>query len=119
MSCLHVCPSCARHVRSDETSCPFCERLLPEDFAVCGPARATDRPLTRAALVLMSATALTACGKTSTSSPGSGVDIYGPAPVDVRADSGATEAQMPVAVYGPPPMDPPDAVADPQMEPKK
>jgi hypothetical protein len=27
---LRPCPSCARHVRSSESACPFCETALPE-----------------------------------------------------------------------------------------
>lgn len=113
MSCLHLCPSCARHIRAEETSCPFCATVLPDDFGVCTePRAAAGRPLTRAALVLMTATAITACGKSGSSdptSPGSGVDIYGPAPV---ADAGRAEpAPLPVAVYGPPP------IADAGVEP--
>jgi hypothetical protein len=104
--CLHVCPSCARHVRSIETTCPFCEEALPDDFGVCGEPRAAGRPLTRAAFLLMSATALTACGKSP--GAGGGADIYGPPPVDARPDSGTTTAPepvpQPVAVYGPAPV---------------
>ena len=51
MSCLHVCPSCARHVRSIETTCPFCDETLPGDFGVCGEPRASGRPLSRAAFL--------------------------------------------------------------------
>ena len=114
MSCLHVCPACARHVRSIETTCPFCDETLPDDFGVCGEPRASGRPLSRAAFLLMSATALTACGKTT--GAGGGADIYGPPPVDVRADAGDAGMKAmnpepipePVAVYGPAP------VADPK-----
>ncbi len=106
MSCLHLCPHCARHVKKEETTCPFCASVLPADFGVCTEARApAGRPLTRAALVLLGATAIGACGKSGANdpaSPGSGVDIYGPAPV---ADAGgAAPEPLPVAVYGPPPM---------------
>ena len=111
MSCLHVCPSCERHVRSIEKACPFCEATLPDDFGVCGEPRAMGRPLTRAAFILMSATALTACGKST--GMGGGAEIYGPPPVDVRPDASAkTQTQPnppdpqpePVAVYGPAPV---------------
>jgi hypothetical protein len=105
MSCLHVCPSCERHIRSVETSCPFCDVALPEDFGVCDEPRATGRPLTRAAFILMSATALTACGKSTGpgTGPGGGAEIYGPPPVDVRPDAGPPQ-EMPVTVYGPAPV---------------
>jgi hypothetical protein len=122
MSCLHLCPACERHVRSVETTCPFCDATLPEDFGVCAEPRATGRPLTRAAFILMSATALTACGKSAGPGvgPGGGAEIYGPPPVDVRPDASATTQNQPppptpqpepVAVYGPAP------VADPVPAP--
>lgn len=130
MSCLHVCPSCERHVRSVETICPFCDATLPDDFGVCGEPRGTGRPLTRAAFILMSATALTACGKTAGpgAGPGGGAEIYGPPPVDVRPDASASPQNEPVpqgepvSVYGPAPTaDPPapSVVPAPTPAPKK
>lgn len=128
MSCLHVCPSCERHVRSVETICPFCDATLPDDFGVCGEPRGTGRPLTRAAFILMSATALTACGKTAGpgAGPGGGAEIYGPPPVDVRPDASATNENQPVprpeavAVYGPAPVaDAGDPMVVPAPTPKK
>jgi hypothetical protein len=97
MSCLHVCPACSRHVRANEPACPFCALVLPADFSVC--ARATrpppSRPLTRASLVLMGATALAACGKSTGAPTG---------PPAVQGDAGAGPIEMPVAVYGPAPV---------------
>lgn len=122
MSCLHVCPSCERHVRSVETTCPFCDVTLPDDFGTCGEPRATGRPLTRAAFILMSATALTACGK-STGGAGGGAEIYGPPPVDVRPDAGAkmqnqppTPQGEPVSVYGPAPVADAGAPPEPKIK---
>ena len=130
MSCLHVCPSCERHVRSVETICPFCDATLPDDFGVCGELCGIGRPLTRAAFILMSATALTACGKTAGpgAGPGGGAEIYGPPPVDVRPDASASPQNEPVpqgepvSVYGPAPTaDPPapSVVPAPTPAPKK
>lgn len=124
MSCLHVCPSCGRHVRSTETTCPFCDVALPDDFSVCGEPRAVGRALTRAAFLLMSATALTACGKSTSggAGAGSGADIYGPPPVDVRSDAAAWNARdadsvKAVTVYGPAPIA--DAGPEPEISPPK
>lgn len=66
--------------------------------------------MTRAAFILVSATALTACGKSP--GAGGGAEIYGPPPVDVRADASANTqnqpppsmSEAPVTVYGPPPI---------------
>lgn len=121
--CMHPCPSCARHVRSYETACPFCEARLPGECTLpddvgAEPRSPGGRPLTRAALVLMGATAITACGKSGANDPaahGSAVDIYGPAPV---ADAGLAEPPpLPVAVYGPPPIA--DAAVDPSEPPPR
>jgi hypothetical protein len=122
MSCLHVCPSCGRHVRSSETTCPFCDVALPDDFGVCGEPRATGRPLTRAAFILMSATALTACGKSAApgggETPGGGAEIYGPPPVVVQPDAGTSVREMPVSVYGPAPVADAGAVPPELKKPK-
>jgi hypothetical protein len=47
---LLACPACARHVRVDETRCPFCRVALPGDFGA-GPAPVPPpRGLSRAEL---------------------------------------------------------------------
>ena len=120
MTCLHVCPSCTRHVRSTETTCPFCDAVLPEDFGVCGEPRAKGRPLTRAAFVLMSATALTACGKTAgPSNAGPGVDVHPDAGANMQNQMDASVREMPLTVYGPPPTSDAGAVPIPKPVPQK
>ena len=45
MKSLALCPGCARHVKPDETVCPFCQgALVPQrtTASVWGPARVTD-----------------------------------------------------------------------------
>jgi hypothetical protein len=113
-----VCPSCERHVRSVETTCPFCDLTFSEDFGVCGEPRITGRPLTRAAFILMSATALTACGKSA--------EIGGQPPVDVRDagpntqnQGGGTPTELPTTVYGPAPVADAGAVPVPTPAPEK
>lgn len=65
MAALVTCPSCARHVRSSETACPFCSVALPERASDAAPASPFTGRLTRAALVFAGAAAVAACGKTA------------------------------------------------------
>lgn len=101
--CLHPCPSCARHVRADETTCPFCDAALSADLAACASARAPGQALSRAALVFATAAAIasTACGKeakdvpskrsTADASSPLAVPAYGPPPQMLERDAGAPE----------------------------
>jgi hypothetical protein len=92
MPTLVPCPGCARHVRANETACPFCDAAIGEPVERVFAPIANDRLFTRAALTFatVAATSLTACGKESTDKPP-------PAPTNT-ADPG------PVPVYGPAPM---------------
>ena len=78
---LLPCPGCARHIRSDETACPFCDRAV----AFCAGGRcgqSAERPLSRAAVLFLGATALAACGKRDS---GMTIALYASAPVDDAA----------------------------------
>jgi hypothetical protein len=75
---LVQCPGCARHIRRDETACPFCHRAVA--FEACDGNCQTSLAPSRAAVLFIGATALAACGKEN----GGGSEV--------------------VAVYGPPPM---------------
>ena len=78
---LVPCPSCERHIRSDETACPFCTQ--PVAFCTSGRcAENGERALSRAAVLVLGATALAACGKRD---GGATVTLYGAAPVDADA----------------------------------
>lgn len=111
MSVLVPCPSCARHIRGSETSCPFCgattHGLL--DSAPREAPRGLDprRSLSRAALALASIAAVTACGKTTSSAYG------GPPPTmaDAAPPAPNTESPSAPAYGGPPPMLTADAAA--------
>jgi len=74
MSALNPCPSCNRHVRADETACPFCAAALPSRASL--PERVLPRGrLSRAALIAAGATlaGLSACSSsTSGSDAGTG-----------------------------------------------
>ncbi len=110
---LKLCASCARHVRTTDTTCPFCNSV--QSTAVPQPiSRAT-----RAAMVFGGATLVVAgvaCGgntddgtkdastsptsTTTSTSTSTAAPAYGAPPQDAATDTG------PVAMYGaPPPQD--------------
>jgi hypothetical protein len=111
---LHPCESCSRHFRADEAACPFCGAAAPA-IAARDAVTSAARPVTRAALLFMGATAVAGCS--SNPSTTAGVDAstdtgpgpapaYGPGPIfDSGQDTGG-----PVALYGPGPT--PDAGTD-------
>lgn len=66
---LTPCPSCARHVRTGERACPFCDAALHADHAH-SIARDTTERLARSALVAFgAAVSLAACGPTLDETP--------------------------------------------------
>ena len=78
MSSLVLCPGCGRHVKSDDTTCPFCEAALaPEAASVAcqGPCSGHRSPrLGRAALMTAGAALLcAACWRSTTSAYGTSV----------------------------------------------
>jgi len=102
MASLVPCPACARHVRANESSCPFCATAIgavPE--RVLSPAP-SDRLLARVAVTFAAAaaTALTACGKEPTDKPV-------PAPTNTMNTD-----NLPAPAYGPPPVMPEAAAPD-------
>jgi hypothetical protein len=56
---LHPCPSCDRHVRASETTCPFCEASIA--IVVPAPRMITER-LGRAALFTLGAAVVVVSG---------------------------------------------------------
>jgi hypothetical protein len=80
---LAPCPSCSRHVKVGPPSCPFCGGDVPTDVAPRVSTAGPGKGLTRAALMFAGATAVTACG-TSTTSP--------TPPADAQADTGQAHA---------------------------
>lgn len=116
---LLSCSSCARHVRVDAASCPFC------GAAVVAPPEAapTRKRVSRAAMVAGAAVVAVACSSTSTvalygapagdagppgdaatSDAGDGAinAMYGGPPDSGKMDAGS---DAPVAAYGGPPVD--------------
>lgn len=66
MSILVPCPSCSRHVRSNEAACPFCSGALPTQLAKSAIPAATRRldrlaTFTFAAAITVASAAGTAC----------------------------------------------------------
>jgi len=75
MKSLALCPGCARHVKPDETVCPFCQgALVPQAASLpCqGPCSGHRSPrLGRAALMAAGAALLcAACGRSTTAAYG-------------------------------------------------
>jgi hypothetical protein len=75
MSSLVLCPGCDRHVKSDDTACPFCQAALvsqPVSAACQGPCSGHRSPrLGRAALMAAGAALLcAACGRSTTAAYG-------------------------------------------------
>jgi hypothetical protein len=75
MSSLVLCPGCDRHVKSDDTVCPFCQAALvspPVSVACQGPCSGHRSPrLGRAALMAAGAALLcAACGRSTTAAYG-------------------------------------------------
>jgi hypothetical protein len=111
MVSLEPCPHCRRHVRTDETVCPFCSAAIAQAMANA-PARAVPQGrLGRAALLAFGASVAAASGE-GCDDDRNVVPIYGnPVPI---MDAGSTDASAPndrnntdagnggVAIYGAP-----------------
>lgn len=75
MKSLALCPGCDRHVKPDETVCPFCQAALVSEAAAVacqGPCSGHRSPrLGRAALMAAGAALLcAACGRSTTAAYG-------------------------------------------------
>jgi hypothetical protein len=119
MAHLRPCTECHRHVRGNETRCPFCDAEL----AAVAPAASAKpgTPLTRAAIIFGAAATVAACvsggpdpGPTSSSSSGgsssgtSGTSSSGAAPAygvpEIDSGPDKDDSGGPVALYGPAPV---------------
>jgi hypothetical protein len=90
---LLACPSCKRHVRASEDTCPFCAAAVPQELrAVPAPRPPTVR-LSRAALYVFGATSIGVAVACSGSVSGVGLD-------DGGAD--ASQGPAPTPAYGSP-----------------
>jgi hypothetical protein len=90
MAQLRPCPCCSRHVRVSEPACPFCAGELDDAFRSTSPRVLAVGRLSRAALLALGTSSLTACGSGSVTRSG--------------AEGGAEEGSVTVvAPYGAPP----------------
>jgi hypothetical protein len=102
MSILVPCPSCARHIATRETCCPFCTSALPADLesrAIPG----TNRRLSRAAMFTF-ATTVTILGAVSSCDNGGDDSAYGCPATDESCNVGN--------LYGGPPFEPDATIRD-------
>jgi hypothetical protein len=98
MIALRPCPSCARHARVSETTCPFCGTRFEKAFRTFTSPQTPAARLSRAALFAVGAGGIVAaCG-------GSAQPAYGavpPASVDCDAEPAACEPTGSVSDAGP------------------
>lgn len=77
---LQPCPSCSRHIRITEESCPFCAASVA-GLLKAAPSRKFPGRLSRAALIAASTlVAVPACGGEDENDDDVGVPVYGAAP---------------------------------------
>lgn len=80
MTHLVACPSCTRHVRVHESSCPFCQHALSDAVRATPEPRGPAVLLSRGALYAFGVGALTVATACSSSSPAQVIVPYGIAP---------------------------------------
>lgn len=81
------CAACGRHVRTTEATCPFCQTA--RDFSVAPTRVRGTGLLDRAAVVFVSAAAVAACEREPPQMP---VTLYGPPPIEA-SDAGAMPSE--------------------------
>jgi len=93
---LAPCPSCSRHVRTSETSCPFCKTVLAAGALSASAIPGTPTRLSRAAAFAFTAS-LTVAGCTAGSSLGldGGTDDASTPDGGTKTDSGKNDAAPP------------------------
>jgi hypothetical protein len=123
---LRPCPSCARHARVSEAACPFCGTPFADAFRASPRPKGPGARLTRAALVAFgtlgtgSLAVLPACSSSSSAAPtgggetddsgGTGMPLYGTAPIEAgttdAGGNGGSDAEVgnPMPLYGAPAM---------------
>jgi hypothetical protein len=96
MSALVPCPGCNRHVKSDETTCPFCQAAVtPDAPQSCAGrcARPSPARLVGAALVAAGAALLgAACENSQSPLPAYGIPPHFDAGTPADSGNGQTDA---------------------------
>lgn len=105
---LVPCTGCARHVRCEEETCPFCGTSTAPCFVDADADAAPPVALSRAALLFLGASAVAACGKTDRAYDPEPVAVYGPPPMMVDAAIPMIEAPS-IQDAGTQPVTQPDA----------
>ena len=77
---LEPCPSCHRHVHTEESVCPFCAASIETAMAAASPRAMPDRRLGRAALVSFGLTVAAAGGAAALQGCDNNVAVYGGPP---------------------------------------
>jgi hypothetical protein len=91
---LAPCPSCSRHVRTSEASCPFCKAALAPGELAASVIPAASTRLTRAAAFAFTASlAVAGCTGGSTLDTDGGTE--GGTDGGTKADSSAKDASVP------------------------
>jgi len=124
-SSLVPCPSCARHVRATERSCPFCRTALSASIASRVIPGATQRLSRAAAFTFAASLAATGCSDdpapaadAAVVDTGPGTDTGSGTDTGPATDMGVTDAGFPsddggmLAMYGGPPDTGVDSGAD-------
>jgi hypothetical protein len=118
MTRLEPCHHCRRHVKVDETACPFC--ASPLAFTALAPRGFPRAPIGRAALFAFGVLAAPACGDDDTGPrPDARTDaaISADAPVDATVDAAfdadPDEPDGSIAIYSSAPTTPPTTPPDP------
>ena len=110
MASLEPCPQCARHVRVGGMTCPFCGASIAALSSRPLQVVPVERGLTRAALVLMGAAAVVACGKTKSNEDVVVSTAYGGPPPTMQPLAPDAAMTPSAPAYGmPPPEARPDA----------
>jgi hypothetical protein len=90
MSTLVPCPGCNRHVKSDETTCPFCQAAVAPGQCTGRCARPSTSRLAGAALVAAGAALLgVACESSQSAVPPYGIPPHFDAGTQSQRDVGA------------------------------
>ena len=104
---LAPCPSCSRHVKTTEPSCPFCKATIAELAAA--PVPFVQRRMTRAAAYAFSASlAVAGCSGTTTSTGDGGTSEGGAndgGANDGPSDEGNIQPPYGAPAYGAVPVD--------------
>lgn len=101
---LVSCPECSRHIRTNETACPFCRADVTEAMANAVPRAIPAAGLSRAAMMAFAAASLGAASCSSSDTTGGGTQPLRDGATDGAhpgtGGSANTGGQMAMPLYG-------------------